>query len=63
MSEIVTRMPSGAEITYAARRRARFVHLLNRARKAVEGEPRLTEDERAEIARIWLSGPGGEAPS
>ena len=29
------------------------------ARKAVEGEPRLTEGERAEIARVWLTGADG----
>ena len=34
-------------------RKARFMHLVRRARKAVDGEPRLTADELRELAGIF----------
>ena len=42
--------PENAEI---GRRRARFTYLLRAARKAVDGEPRLTGDELRALAGVF----------
>lgn len=52
---------TGAQQTERIRRLARFKRLKERARKMAEGEPRLTADELAELARIFSSG-GTDAP-
>jgi hypothetical protein len=52
-----------AERTDAARRLSRFTYIMRRARKDVQGDPPLTDAERAAVAQIWLSGPDGGAAS
>lgn len=52
-----TRTPTREEwaaITAKARRVGRFKHALNRARKDVTTDPRMTADELATVAQIYL---------
>ena len=36
------------------RRRSKFTYVLRRARRDVENDPHLTDDELSEIARVFL---------
>jgi hypothetical protein len=51
-------VPAGAEL---GRRRARFTYLMRAARKAVDGEPRLTPDELRALAGIYGEAAGDRA--
>jgi hypothetical protein len=49
--------------TETARRIARFNKLLERARAAVDGEPRLTPDELRQLAGVFGTAAGDQAAS
>jgi hypothetical protein len=42
--------------TATARRKARFLHARERVRRIRDGQPRLTDEELAELAQELLSG-------
>ena len=49
--------------TEAGRRKARFTYLMRAARKAVDGEPRLTPDELRALAGVFGTAAGDQAAS
>jgi hypothetical protein len=62
-NEAPERPRTGAEITEPARRRARFTYLMRHARKAVDGDPKLTPDELRALAGIYGQAAGERAAS
>ena len=51
-------VPSGAQVTEVARRRARFKYAMDRVRKMAEGTPEFTPEELAELAAVFTAQAG-----
>jgi hypothetical protein len=55
-------MPTGAQVTEVARRRARFRYAMDRVRKIAQGTPEFTGDELAELAEVFTARAAGLEP-
>jgi hypothetical protein len=51
-------VPTGAQVTEVARRRARFKYAMDRVRKMAEGAPEFTPEELTELAAVFLARAG-----